>query len=118
MDLKKVAKYVYILLMLFAVVLTINAAIDVLPSGPWMIWTASILGIFVGIFGSGIEKATTIVILYLGLLTTYSAFSGLDYIGEYITIFLQNVLLVTGPIVLTLVGYKFSIMFKDLEDVE
>ncbi|MEN8251829.1 MAG: hypothetical protein ABFS32_23110 [Bacteroidota bacterium] len=117
MDLKKFAKIVYLLLMLFAVVLTINSVVDIFPTGTWMVWVVSILGIFVGIFGDGIKHAPTIVILFIGLFLTYNAFSGLDYIGEYITMFLSNVIFVTAPIVLTLIGYKFSTMFKK-EDVE
>ncbi len=119
MNLKKVAKYVYLFLMLFAVVLTVAEVLtlDFFPRGTWMVWVVSILGIFVGIFGSGVEKASTIVILYIGLLTTYNAFSGLDYIGESITIFLSNVLFVTAPIVLALIGYKFTIMFKEEKEI-
>lgn len=109
MDLKKFAKYAYLLLMLFALVF---AFVD-MPSGTWVLWVVALLGIFVGVFGRGIEKAKAIVILYLGLMATYSVLSGLDFVGEYITAFLSNLLYVTGPIVLTLVCYKFYKLFKD-----
>lgn len=111
MDLKKFAKYGYFLLLLLAFVFAIVDAPS--PSPAWMIWIVALLGIFVGVFGKGVEKATDIVILYLGISVTYTALMGLDFIGEYITRFLGNMLQYTGALVLTIVCYKFFKLFKE-----
>lgn len=109
MDFKKFAKYAYMLLMLFALIFTFVDA----PTAAWSIWVVALLGIFVGVFGKGVEKATKLVILYLGLTVTYQALFGLDFVGEYITKFLGNMLTYTAPLVLTVICYKFFKMFKD-----
>ena len=114
MDFKKFAKYAYILLMLFALVFTFVEPLG----GEWVFWVIALLGIFVGVFGRGIEKATKLVILYLGLMATFTALSGLvfgdfTFIGEKITLFLGNMLYVTGPIILTIICFKFYKIFKD-----
>lgn len=109
MDFKKFAKYAYMLLMLFALLFTFIDA----PTASWAFWIVALLGIFVGVFGRGVEKATKIVILYLGLSVTYQALFGLDFIGEYITTFLGNMLAYTAPLVLTIICYKFFKLFKD-----
>ncbi len=109
MDLKKFAKYGYILLMLLALIF---AFVDA-PTGAWTVWLIGLLGVFVGVFGKGVEKATKIVILYWGLGTTYTALMGLDFIGEYITKFLGNMLQYTAALVLTIVCFKFYKLFKD-----
>ena len=113
MDFKKFAKYAYMLLVLFALIFTFVDA----PSAAWSIWVVALLGIFVGVFGKGVEKATKIVILYLGLTVTYQALFGLNIgsftLGLYITTFFGNMLTYMAPLVLTVISFKFIKMFKE-----
>lgn len=109
MDLKKFAKYAYMLLFLFAVVFTF---IDV-PAGTWPYWVISVIGVFVAVFGRGVEKTKKLIILFLGLTLTYQSFGMLDFVGEYITHFLSNILLFYSPLLLTLVLLKFYKVFQE-----
>ena len=109
MDFKKFAKYAYMLLMLLALVFTFVPA----PTAAWAFWIIALLGIFIGVFGKGVDKALDLTILYFGLKYSHDVLDNLNFVGPFITKFLGNMVYFMGPLVLTIICYKLYKLYKE-----